>query len=330
MIKAGSNTIGSAIINSSEIVKAYYRGYLVYYKQPEQYIVFVDPLVEQICATNWGDGTCIKPSQAARVTDIGTVFNSSAITSFDEFGEYFTNVASLFGANTGATAFNSCTGLESITIPSSVTSIGARAFTGCSSLKSIVFPASVVSFGNNILLSCTALDYVEVNSDIQTNNFTSANNSFGSGIGTLLINANLLVDARYIFGFNFNTIHVTGNIEDIVNGTRACFASSNLEKVIIDGNVIRSYTLISGTNIKFFELGGTYNYMVLPSAGSNIIAHLKYNGVAGTPANIRIAAVSKVYVDSQAVLNQYLADSAWSSYSAKLDLWENYNGEYKD
>lgn len=32
----------------------------------------------------------------------------------------------------------------------------------------------------------------------------------------------------------------------------------------------------------------------------------------------------------QAVLDMYLADSSWASYSSKLDLWYNYTGEYKD
>lgn len=43
----------------------------------------------------------------------------------------------------GTMAFSDCTGLTSITIPSSVTSIGSGAFYGCSSLTSIEIPSSV-------------------------------------------------------------------------------------------------------------------------------------------------------------------------------------------
>ena len=37
-----------------------------------KYIRFEDPVVEQICATNWGDGTGITIAQAAAVSSIGT------------------------------------------------------------------------------------------------------------------------------------------------------------------------------------------------------------------------------------------------------------------
>ena len=40
-------------------------------------------------------------------------------------------------------AFSGCTGLTSVTIPNSVTSIGERAFKGCSSLTSVAIPNSV-------------------------------------------------------------------------------------------------------------------------------------------------------------------------------------------
>ena len=41
----------------------------------------------------------------------------------------------------------SCTGLTSITIPNSVTSIGGYAFYSCSSLTSVTIPDSVTSIG---------------------------------------------------------------------------------------------------------------------------------------------------------------------------------------
>ena len=49
----------------------------------------------------------------------------------------------------GNSAFQYCTSLASITIPSSVTSIGNYAFSNCSSLASITIPNSVTSIGNS-------------------------------------------------------------------------------------------------------------------------------------------------------------------------------------
>ncbi|MDR2843699.1 MAG: leucine-rich repeat domain-containing protein, partial [Candidatus Symbiothrix sp.] len=45
----------------------------------------------------------------------------------------------------GSSAFSSCTGLASISIPNSVTEIGSSAFSGCTNLSSIPIPNSVTS-----------------------------------------------------------------------------------------------------------------------------------------------------------------------------------------
>ena len=84
---------------------------------PEQYIVFADPVVGQICATKWGDGTGIKPSQAAQVTNaqFGTTFrDNTQITSFDEL-RYFTGLTLL-----PANAFNGCSSLSEITLSENI------------------------------------------------------------------------------------------------------------------------------------------------------------------------------------------------------------------
>ncbi|MBQ8495332.1 MAG: leucine-rich repeat domain-containing protein [Clostridia bacterium] len=54
-------------------------------------------------------------------------------------------------------AFYNCSGLTSITIPSSVTSIGNEAFYGCSGLTSITIPDSVTSIGGSAFSYCTGL-----------------------------------------------------------------------------------------------------------------------------------------------------------------------------
>ena len=52
----------------------------------------------------------------------------------------------------GASCFKGCSGLTSITIPSSVTSLGDHCFDGCWGLTSITIPSSVTSLGNYCFL----------------------------------------------------------------------------------------------------------------------------------------------------------------------------------
>jgi len=53
-----------------------------------------------------------------------------------------------------------CSGLTSITIPNSVTSIGGGAFWGCSGLTSITIPNSVTSIGGWAFSGCSGLQWV--------------------------------------------------------------------------------------------------------------------------------------------------------------------------
>jgi hypothetical protein len=77
-----------------------------------------------------------------------------------------TTVTSVIFANNnsvtsiGNSAFQACTSLSSITIPSSVTSIGSYAFRFCSSFTSITIPSGVTSIGSYAFDSCGNLTSV--------------------------------------------------------------------------------------------------------------------------------------------------------------------------
>ena len=106
------------------------------------YISFADENVKEICVANWdtnGDGE-LSYFEAAAVTDLGEVFKDNHnITSFDEL-QYFTGLQSIVEM-----AFYNCSGLTSINIPNSVTTIGKYAFRYCTGLTNINIPNSVTT-----------------------------------------------------------------------------------------------------------------------------------------------------------------------------------------
>ena len=59
-------------------------------------------------------------------------------------------------------AFSGCSGLTSVTIPNSVTSIGNSAFNGCTGLTSVTIPNSVTSIGNSAFYHCSSLTTVTI------------------------------------------------------------------------------------------------------------------------------------------------------------------------
>ena len=62
----------------------------------------------------------------------------------------------------GYAAFSGCSGLTSLTIPSSVTSIGESVFFGCSGLTSFTIPSSVTSIGWGAFCGCSGLTSIYV------------------------------------------------------------------------------------------------------------------------------------------------------------------------
>ena len=76
----------------------------------------------------------------------------------------------------GASCFYGCSGLTSITIPSSVTSLGDYCFCYCSGLTSITIPSSVTSLGKNCFSHCSGLETVYFKGNVPTFNISSKAN----------------------------------------------------------------------------------------------------------------------------------------------------------
>ena len=66
----------------------------------------------------------------------------------------------------GASCFEGCSGLTSITIPSSVTSLGESCFSDCRGLTSITIPSSVTSLGDYCFKYCSGLTSITIPSSV--------------------------------------------------------------------------------------------------------------------------------------------------------------------
>lgn len=103
----------------------------------------------------------------------GAVLPSSIGANFLSNGNNYSSLKEIRLPNNGITeigyqAFDSCTNLTTINIPSSVTTIGGSAFNGCSSLANITIPNGVTSIGNSAFDSCTSLESITIPNSVTT------------------------------------------------------------------------------------------------------------------------------------------------------------------
>ena len=101
-------------------------------------------------------------------------YDDNKYTSNDELGDYvFYDCSGLTSltipssvTSIGWSAFSGCSGLTSLTIPSSVTSIGGYAFSGCSGLTSLTILSGVTEIGNDAFSGCSGLTSLALPSSV--------------------------------------------------------------------------------------------------------------------------------------------------------------------
>ena len=97
---------------------------------------------------NYVTGNVVIP---ATVTYGGTTYNVTELRYVNNYG-----------------SFERCSGLTSVTIPNSVTSIGSSAFSGCIGLTSVTIPNSVTSIGDYVFYNCIGLTSVTIPNSVDS------------------------------------------------------------------------------------------------------------------------------------------------------------------
>ena len=84
----------------------------------------------------------------------------------DAYTSYYGYNMYTYNDELGVGAFTGCSGLTSLTLPSSVTSIGEDAFNGCSGLTSLTIPSGVTSIDNHVFEGCSGLTSLTIPSGV--------------------------------------------------------------------------------------------------------------------------------------------------------------------
>ena len=135
----------------------------------------------------------------------------------------------------GAGAFRHCSGLTSLTIPSSVTTIGRYAFSGCSGLTSLTIPSSVTSIGTSAFFDCSGLTSLTIPSSVTSIGESAFSGC--SGLTSLTIPSSVTTIGRYAFSgcSGLTSLTIPSSVTSI--GTSAFFDCSGLTSLTIPSSV---------------------------------------------------------------------------------------------
>ena len=134
----------------------------------------------------------------------------------------------------GDECFSGCSGLTSITIPSSVTSLGDWCFSECSGLTSITIPSSVTSLGDECFYFCSGLTSISIPSSV-----TSLGDAcfWGSGLTSITIPSSVtsLGDGCFAYCRGLTSITIPSSVTSLGDECFSC--CSGLTSITIPSSV---------------------------------------------------------------------------------------------
>lgn len=215
-------------------------------------ITFADANVKALCVANWdanGDGE-LSYAEAAGVTSLGSLFkNNTTITSFNEL-QFFIGLGGV-----SANAFNGCSSLSSIGIPSSVSAVGENAFKGCTALASAYYAGDVAGW-------CGIQFNNEYSNPLAFANLLYINNEL---VRNLVIPNTVTSIGNYAF-YNYKTLLSI----QLPNGLTSIGDYSFYYCNGINGSLTLPNSLNDIGNYAFYHCDGIIGYLTLPGSLESI------------------------------------------------------------
>ena len=152
-------------------------------------------------------------------------------------------------------AFEDCTKLRSITIPSSVTSIEDFAFQRCTSLTSIKIPSSVTFIGCSAFQDCTYLRSITISSGVKTISDCAFKGCTSLGSITIPSSVTYISIEAFFDCSNLKSIIYKG-----YSDLASCYSAFSVADIKVKVNVPSTYKDKKFCELPILKPAGTINF----------------------------------------------------------------------
>lgn len=218
VIEGTLNIDGSIYEDSAEAIRANYPN-LTLIVEGGYCIRFADPVVQEICATNWGNGVGITAEQAAAIKNFNNKLQSNtAIVTFQE-AKYFSGLTTLNGAFKSSSIQTLILDFEG----NNANAIDISAICqACNSLVEVVIRNAKIKFGGNEFRNCDQLVTIRLE---------NCDTSESTSLAYTLANTKAIESTDFLNGNDWRNVTDLGGFLNNSNVKRASFPATFSSKL---------------------------------------------------------------------------------------------------